>query len=206
MANLITLCRIPLLFLFIFFLYSGNILLSFIAIPLLFFAMSLDMVDGIVARKMNETSLIGSVLDIAVDRVFELLLWFIFADMDLIPIAIPLIVVTRTVLTDSFRSLGIQEGKAPFNQHSSYWANFFVASRWMRAAYGIAKVTAFCGLTLVFVLKLYCFQNIGIIAINQIHAFFTGVSWLAVIFCIVRGLPVLINGFRLAFAKNKNED
>lgn len=206
MANLITICRIPMLFLFIIFLYSENIILSLISIPLLLFAMSLDMVDGIVARKMNEASLIGSVLDIAVDRIFELVLWFIFADMDLIPIAIPIIVVTRTILTDSFRSLGVQEGKSPFSQHSSYWAKFFVASRWMRAGYGIAKVAAFCGLSLVFVLDLYCNQNIGEIPIKQMHAFFKVISWVAVIFCIVRGLPVLANGFRLAFSKNNSED
>lgn len=199
MANIITSSRIPLLIVFLIFIYLDNPFLTFIAVPLLLIFMALDMLDGMVARKLNQTSLVGSVLDIAVDRIYELVLWFVFADMNLISIFIPLIVVIRTVLTDSFRSLGVKEGTAPFKQHSSFWGKFIVASRWMRAGYGITKVAAFCGLTLVLAFRQYYGDIPEVLFIENMHLFFRYVSWFAVLLCIIRGLPIIINGFILAF-------
>ena len=199
MANIITASRIPLLFLYLYMLYSQNSTLIFTAVLLIILFMAMDMLDGMAARKLGQTSLVGSVLDIAVDRIYELVLWFIFADMNLISIFIPLIVVIRTVLTDALRSLGVKEGTAPFKQHSLFWAKFLVASRWMRAVYGVSKVVAFSGLTLVLALKMQNFGRSDELLLYNVHIFFRGVSWFAVFLCIVRGLPIILNGFKLAF-------
>ena len=43
----------------------------------------LDGVDGYVARKRNETSVFGSIFDIAIDRVVENVLWVVLADLGL---------------------------------------------------------------------------------------------------------------------------
>ena len=46
----------------------------------------------------------------AADRAYELVLWISFAHLRLLPVAIPLIVIARTTLTDAFRSIEIGEG------------------------------------------------------------------------------------------------
>jgi CDP-diacylglycerol---glycerol-3-phosphate 3-phosphatidyltransferase len=104
-ANWITLSRFPLLLLTVGILYAGSAKVQLAGAAFLFVGLMLDTVDGIVARRTGSTSLLGSVLDIATDRAYELVLWMCFADLDLIPAAIPVIVVVRTTLTDALRSI-----------------------------------------------------------------------------------------------------
>src|SRR5918997_2133045 len=96
LANWITVSRFPLLLLTVLILYFGSPPARLAGVLLLFVGLMLDTVDGMVARKTGQTSLFGSVLDIAADRTYELVLWVCFADLDLIPIVIPLIVIART--------------------------------------------------------------------------------------------------------------
>jgi phosphatidylglycerophosphate synthase len=88
------------------------------------------------------------VLDIAADRTYELVLWFCFANLHMIPLAIPLIVIARTTLTDAFRSIGVRQGTAPFAQHRTPLGRFLVGSTFMRVGYSISKTVTFCGLAL----------------------------------------------------------
>src|SRR4029078_12118961 len=115
----------------------------------LFLGLMLDTVDGVVARRTGQTSLFGSVLDIAADRTFELGLWVSFASLGMIPVAIPLIVIARTTLTDAFRSIGIAPGAAPFAPHRSALGGFVVGSPWVKSGYSVTKTVTFCGLALV---------------------------------------------------------
>ena len=113
LANWITLSRFPLLLIIVLILYFGSPWVRLGGVGLLFLGLMLDTVDGMVARRTGQTSLFGSVLDIAADRTYELVLWVCFADLRLIPVAIPLIIIARTTLTDSFRSIGVgQIGRA----------------------------------------------------------------------------------------------
>ena len=146
LANCITLSRFPLLLIWILVLYLGSPPLRLAGVALLFVGLMLDTVDGVVARRTGQTSLFGSVLDIAADRTYELVLWVCFANLGMIPAVIPLIVVARTTLTDALRSLGVAEGTAPFAQPRSALARFLVGSSWMRTGYSVTKVMAFCGL------------------------------------------------------------
>ncbi|MEP6473095.1 MAG: CDP-alcohol phosphatidyltransferase family protein, partial [Gemmatimonadota bacterium] len=140
LATLITLTRFPLLAIVVATLYRGSVTIRLIGVAVLLIGLLLDSVDGLVARRRNETSLAGSVLDIAADRTYELVLWFCFADLGLISMIIPLLVVARTALTDAFRSLGIAHGVAPFAQAQSRMARFMVASAWMRTGYSVVKL------------------------------------------------------------------
>jgi phosphatidylglycerophosphate synthase len=182
-ANWITLSRFPLLLLTVGILYAGSPKVQLAGAALLFVGLMLDTVDGIVARRTGSTSLLGSVLDIATDRAYELVLWMCFADLDLIPAAIPVIVVVRTTLTDALRSIGVAGGTAPFAQHRSALARFLVASPWMRTGYSAGKVATFCGLALTRALPEAAF--VPAIAGLQV------VAWVTVAICIARGLPVL---------------
>lgn len=196
MANLITISRFPLLLGFLLMLYAGSPQVQLLSVPYLFIALMLDTVDGMVARRRRDTSLMGSVLDIAADRVYELALWVALADLGAIPVAIPLIVITRTTLTDAVRSIGVSKGKAPFEQHQSRLARFVVGSPWMRSSYSISKIASFCGLTLAVALAAFPAGSQLQQASDSLLSAFRTLAWVAVVICIVRGTPVILSGYR----------
>ena len=189
MANIITLARFPLLFVYLLLLYLGNETSLLWATPLILFIFSLDGIDGWVARKRGETSLIGSVLDIATDRALEYIFWVVFAHLGLIPIAVPVIVLIRGTFVDAIRSMGMKEGLSAFEQIQSPLNRFLVSSRFMRAFYGFVKTMAATLLTLAYALP----ENPGQQRIYLIGGLFT---WISVITCLTRGLPVVIEGLQ----------
>jgi phosphatidylglycerophosphate synthase len=195
LANCITLSRFPLLLVWILVLYLGSPPLRLAGVALLFLGLMLDTVDGVVARRTGRTSLFGSVLDIAADRTYELVLWVCFANLDMIPAVIPLIIVARTTLTDALRSVGVAEGTAPFAQHRSALARFLVGSTWMRTGYSVTKVVAFCGLALAEALSGFPPESTPGITAGSMLGGLQVIVWLAVIFCIGRGLPVILGCF-----------
>jgi phosphatidylglycerophosphate synthase len=194
LANCITLSRFPLLVIWVLLLYLGSPGLRLAGVALLFVGLMLDTVDGVVARRTGRTSLFGSVLDIAADRTYELVLWVCFANLGMIPAVIPLIIVARTTLTDAVRSLGVAEGTAPFAQPRSALARFLVGSPWMRTGYSVTKVTAFCGLALAEALSGFPAEATLGISVTLMLSGLQVVAWSAVIFCVARGLPVLVAG------------
>lgn len=196
MANLITISRFPLLLGFLLMLYFGGPTVQLFSVPYLFVALMLDTVDGMVARRRQATTLMGSVLDIAADRVYELALWVALADKGAIPVAIPLIVLTRTTLTDAVRSIGLSKGKAPFEQHKSRLGRFLVGSPWMRSGYSVSKIASFCGLTLALALAGFPAGSQFEQASGTVLAAFQTLAWIAVAFCLVRGAPVILSGYQ----------
>lgn len=195
-ANLITVIRFPLLLGFLLMLYFGNPAVQLLSVPYLFFALFLDTVDGVIARRTGTTSLMGSVLDIATDRTYELVLWIVLADLGTISVAIPLIVIVRTTLTDAIRSIGVSQGKAPFEQQGSGLGHFVVSSPWMRSGYSISKIVAFCGLTLGYALSGFPGGSNLQAASDPILRVSEIVAWVAVVFSVVRGAPVILSGYR----------
>jgi phosphatidylglycerophosphate synthase len=195
LANWITLSRFPLLLGIVLILYFGASWVRLAGVGLLFVGLMLDTVDGMVARKRGETSLFGSVLDIAADRTYELVLWVSFADLRMIPVAIPLIIIARTTLTDAFRSIGVGQGTAPFAQHHTALGRFLVGSTPMRTGYAVTKVATFCGLALAQALSGFPDTAYGR-AVPSLMTLFRATAWLAVAFCVFRGLPVIVHSLR----------
>ncbi len=195
-ANLITIIRYPLLLVYLMMIYIGTPWVQLLAVPFLFFALFLDTLDGVIARRTGTTSLMGSVLDIATDRTYELVLWVVLADLGTVSVAIPLIIIARTVLTDAIRSIGVRQGKAPFEQQGSRLGQFLVSSPWMRSGYSISKIVAFCGLTLGFALSGFPEGGSLQSASEPVLRFSEVVAWMAVVFSVVRGAPVIVSGYR----------
>ena len=196
LANWITLSRFPLLLITILILYFGTPWARVAGVALLFLGLMLDTVDGVVARTRGETSLFGSVLDIAADRTYELILWVCFAHLGMIPVVIPLIILARTTLTDAFRSIGVGQGTAPFAQHRTALGRFLVGSTLMRTGYAVTKVVTFCGLALA---QAFSGFPAGSAVARMVPSMMTGLrvtAWLAVLFCIFRGLPVIVSSLR----------
>ena len=196
LANWITLSRFPLLLISILTLYFGSPTLRLAGVALLFVGLMLDTVDGMVARRTGQTSLFGSVLDIAADRTYELVLWVCFADLRMIPVAIPLIIIARTTLTDAFRSIGVGQGTAPFAQHGTALGQFLVGSTWMRTGYAVTKTTTFCGLALAQAFGGFPHATPLARAVPSMMMALQVTAWLAVAFCVFRGLPVIIHSLR----------
>ena len=196
MANWITLSRFPLLTISVLILYLGSPSIRLAGVGLLFLGLMLDTVDGMVARARGESSLFGSVLDIAADRTYELILWVCFADLGMLPVAVPLIIIARTTLTDAFRSIGVGQGTAPFAQHRTALSRFLVGSSWMRTGYAVTKVVTFCGLALAQASGGFPPDTGVAQAVPTMMTVFRVTAWLAVAFCIFRGLPVIISSLR----------
>jgi CDP-diacylglycerol---glycerol-3-phosphate 3-phosphatidyltransferase len=186
MANVITLIRIPLLFVYVGFILTGRPVVIFLCVPFIVGIMLLDMLDGMVARRFNQTSLLGSALDIAVDRSLEIILWVVFSSLGLIPLVIPIIVIARGTLTDAVRCVGTCHGEAAFAQLRHPVNRFLVASRFMRDLYGAVKGTAFAVLTLDF-----GYQTLQHAWSENIHSLALGISWMTILLTIIRGIPVL---------------
>ena len=182
LPNCITLARFPLLLVIVLGLYLGSPPVRLAGAALLLVGLMLDSVDGAVARRMGRTSLAGSVHDIAADRTYELVLWVCFAHLGLVPVAVPLLIIARTALTDAFRGVGVAAGAAPFEQERSPLGRFLVGSAWMRTAYSGMKVVTFCGLAVV---QAGGWESVRVAALFQVTA------WLAVALCLLRGAPVV---------------
>jgi phosphatidylglycerophosphate synthase len=196
LANWITLSRFPLLLISVLALYNGPLPVRLAGAALLAMGLMLDTVDGIVARRTGCASLFGSVLDIAADRTYELVLWVCFADLGMIPASIPLIVVARTTLTDALRSVGVGQGVAPFAQARGAIARFVIGSPAMRTGYSVSKVTTFCGLALVQAFSGVQSDGIPGGVLEPVTAVLRAGAWLTVVLCVVRGLPVVAGALR----------
>jgi CDP-diacylglycerol--glycerol-3-phosphate 3-phosphatidyltransferase len=187
MANAITILRLPLLGIVVLLLYqegTGPRLAASLLIALLIL---MDTLDGVVARRRHEESLLGSVLDIAVDRAVEFVLWVTFAHLRLIPVVIPLIIIVRGVFTDSIRSVAGQHGISAHGMMGTSLGRWLVASPPMRTGYAITKVVAFVTLALSLAL-----QGEGAAPQGPVYQLGVTAAWLATAICLLRGLPVIL--------------
>lgn len=186
-ASLITVLRFPLLVVVVLILYAGGAPGQLLSVFLIVVLIFMDTLDGVVARRRHEETLFGSVLDIAADRAVEIVLWVVFAHLRLIPVAIPITVIIRGALTDSFRGLALTDGESAHSMMRSRWGHWLVASRVMRSGYGLAKVVAF--MLLAWTLSL---RTAGDIRLGAVWNVALVVSWIALALCLVRGAPVVV--------------
>ena len=122
---------------------EGDTIAYIWALILTIIAFALDGVDGYVARKFNEESKFGALLDIMGDRIVENTYWILFAVMGWINILFPLIALTRGFITDTIRSAAMEQGLTPFGMQVNPICKFITGSRFMRISYAVAKVVAF---------------------------------------------------------------
>ena len=203
MANLITVGRLILLFVVIWMIYVGNVQVIEACMVLVIVVFASDGLDGWVARKRKSTSPFGAVFDIAGDRIVENTLWVIFADLDLIPVWIPLMVVTRGFLVDGLRSLSYAEGMTAFgdqNMMRSAVTQWLTAGRFMRGLFGWAKSAGF-----VFLTGLVAWSTLdtdgtalgSIYTVGPLRWFGWALVWIAVTLTVIRALPVFVDSIAL---------
>ena len=190
-ANVITLIRMPLLAIVAVLLYQPSGVWHLVAAGAIVVLILLDSVDGIVARSLGQTSVLGSVLDIAADRAVEQVMWIVYAHLGLLPVWVPLVVVVRGIFVDAIRAVAPARGLTPFELLHSRLGRFLVKSPWLRSPYGAVKALAFCLLAVQSGLEMMGAPNAHIVAIAAQIA-----TWAAVALCLLRGLPVLVEGPR----------
>jgi CDP-diacylglycerol--glycerol-3-phosphate 3-phosphatidyltransferase len=191
MANLITLGRFFLLFLLVASAYAAPPAWQLANAPLLLFIIGLDGVDGYVARKRNETSVFGSIFDIAIDRAVENVLWVVLADLGLVPIWVAIVFITRASIVDSIRYAALSRGKTPFESIHSQLGRLLVSGRFMRGLYGALKAATFGWVFLL--------QPLPSLVPELWARFSEPALWIAglliyasVAVCLLRALPVVL--------------
>lgn len=197
MANSITVGRLVLLFVVIWMIYVGNVSVITACMLLLILVFAADGLDGWVARKRRSTSTFGAVFDIAGDRIVENALWVIFADLRLIPVWVPLLVLTRGFIVDGLRSLSYGDGMTAFgekNMMRSAFTEWLTAGRFMRGFFGYAKAAGF-----VFLTGLVAWETkntdgslLGLMySQDWLRWLGWGLVWSAVALTVIRGVPVI---------------
>ncbi len=195
MANIITLSRLGLVGLFLRLLYYSTGIGYLVAFFLLILVFSLDAMDGYVARRRHEVNRLGAVLDIAVDRIVEYMLWIAFAHLGSISLMIPIIVVARGVLVDAMRGFVVGKGETPFGMMKTSWGKRLVSSYFMRSLYGIVKTLSFLLLTFEFVVHSGVFFQADFLQ-GILRPITLGFVDFTVFLCVVRGFPVLMESRR----------
>ena len=177
LANIITLTRLLLAFSVVA-LFGRYRPLDIALIFTILIIFTLDAVDGIIARKRNETSEIGALLDTIADRIIENTFWIYFAAIGLLPLWIPITVMARGVITDNLQHRRSSE--------QSGWTHIIAKSRISRALYGIIKMLTFI-----------CLASTNVF--NSFHVLEqAGLSFsiIAVAFCLLRALPTVIETYK----------
>lgn len=191
MANLVTASRLLLLVVVVALSYVPPTPWQFANFFLIILMFVTDGLDGYIARKRNETSLFGSLFDIAGDRIVELSLWIVAADTDLVRAWVPLVFIWRGVIVDTIRSSNaVAEGMAPFALMRSPFGRFVVAGKFVRVLYAVVKASAFAGLALQRPLPRYLPGLWGYVG-GALTALTYFCVYLAVLLCVVRGVPVV---------------
>lgn len=110
LPNIITLSRIPLMFVVVWLMYqewAGAATLAFI----LFIAAAIgDWLDGYIARKRNMISIFGKFMDALTDKIFVVGIMIAFVAKDVVPIYFVLIVLCREFLVSGMRMMAAAKG------------------------------------------------------------------------------------------------
>ncbi len=200
MANFITILRtiFALLLVGVLFIKSDKVYMAAFVMTIIIIWM--DGLDGYFARKFNESSKFGAVLDILGDRVVENVYWITFCALGWIPVWVPLVVVTRGIIVDGLRSVALEQGYTAFGSSTmmqSPIGKFIVSSNICRFSYAVFKAIAFATLILANMQASYAGKDI-------IHLVAYSSVYIAVFFCVLRGIPVIIESKRF-FPKNESK-
>jgi CDP-diacylglycerol--glycerol-3-phosphate 3-phosphatidyltransferase len=172
------------------------------AVGLTVAAMALDALDGHLARRKNLATPVGAQLDILGDRMIENVYFTYFAVVGMVSLWLPVFFFARGAATDFLRGLALKAGHAGWGASGmlhTWWGRALVASRWSRGLYAGMKCVCFCYLGLELALTRGPVARVGEIA-SEAHTLIRigahTLTWLTAAFCLVRGLPVFVEGWK----------
>ncbi len=172
------------------------------AVALTVAAIALDALDGYIARQKDLATPVGAQLDILGDRMIENVYFTYFAVVGMVSLWLPVFFFARGAATDFLRGLAIKAGHSGWGANAmlqTWWGRALVASRWSRGVYAALKCVCFCYLGLELALSRGPVAVMGGLAAD-VHAMIRlgaqVLTWMTAAFCLVRGLPVLMEGWR----------
>jgi phosphatidylglycerophosphate synthase len=176
------------------------------AVALTVASIALDGLDGYLARKKKMATPLGAQLDILGDRMIENVYFTYFAAVGMVSLWLPVLFFARGAAVDFLRGLAAKSGFSGWGASSllqTWWAQALVASRWSRGLYAAMKCLCFCYLGLELALTRGPVALVGVLAADAHAVIRAGahiLTGMTAAFCLVRGLPVLVEGWRLVVA------
>lgn len=175
---------------------------NLLAVALTVATIALDALDGHIARKKKMATPMGAQLDILGDRLIENVYFTYFAVVGMVSLWLPILFFARGAATDFLRGLAMKAGRSGWGANAmveTWWGRTLVASRWSRGLYAAMKCLCFCYLGLELALTRGPVALVGQIAADLHAAIRAGalvLTWLTAAFCLVRGFPVLVEGWK----------
>jgi CDP-diacylglycerol---glycerol-3-phosphate 3-phosphatidyltransferase len=208
--NKITLLRVAVGFLAVS-LFGRSAWLNLLAVALTVVSIALDALDGHIARKKQMATPEGAQIDILGDRMIENMYFTYFAVVGMVSLWLPMLFFARGAATDFLRGLAMRARHSGWSANvmlQSRWARALVASRWSRGAYATLKCSCFCYLGLELALTRGPVALLGPVTMDLHAAIRAGahlLAWMTAAFCLVRGLPVLLEGWKYFSTKLPGE-
>ncbi len=175
---------------------------NLLAVALTVGAIALDALDGHIARKKKMATPMGAQLDILGDRMIENVYFTYFAVVGMVSLWLPILFFARGAATDFLRGLAMKAGRSGWGTNAmleTWWGRMLVASRWSRGLYAAMKCLCFCYLGLELALTRGPVALVSGLA-GDVHAMIRMgaqvLTWATAAFCLVRGLPVLVEGWK----------
>ena len=145
---------------------------------------------------------VGAQLDILGDRMIENVYFTYFAVVGMVSLWLPVLFFARGAATDFLRGLAMKAGHSGWGANAmlrTWWGQALVASRWSRGLYAAMKCLCFCYLGLELALTRGPVALVGELAAD-VHAMIRVgayvLTWMTAAFCLLRGLPVLVEGWK----------
>src|SRR3989441_3907629 len=172
------------------------------AVALTVAAIALDALDGHLARKKQMATPLGAQLDVLGDRMIENVYFTYFAVVGMVSLWLPILFFARGAATDFLRGLAMKAGFSGWGANAmleTWWGRTLVASRWSRGLYAAMKCLCFCYLGLELALTRGPLAPAGELTAD-VHAMIRVgaqvLTWMTAAFCMVRALPVLVEGWK----------
>ena len=165
-------------------------------------AIALDALDGHIARKKKMATPMGAQLDILGDRMIENVYFTYFAVVGMVSLWLPILFFARGAVTDFLRGLAMKAGHSGWGASAmlkTWWGRALVGSRWSRGLYAAMKCLCFCYLGLELALTRGPVALVGELSADTHVMIRVGaqmLTWVTAAFCLVRGLPVLVEGWK----------
>jgi len=176
--------------------------MNLLAVVLTVTSIALDALDGHLARTRKMATPVGAQIDILGDRVIENMYFTYFAVVGMVSLWLPMLFFARGAVTDFLRGLALKAGHSGWGANAmlqTWWGRALVGSRWSRGVYAALKCVCFCYLGLELALTRGPVLLVGPMTADAHAAIRAGahvLAWLTGGFCVVRGLPVLLEGWK----------
>ncbi|MGB3082688.1 MAG: CDP-diacylglycerol--glycerol-3-phosphate 3-phosphatidyltransferase [Candidatus Omnitrophota bacterium] len=111
LPNKITLARVALVFVFMFFLFSKGMIFKTLALVTFVIAAFSDYLDGFIAKRSGMTSDFGRLMDPIADKILALAAFLAFVEMKLIPAWMVVIILMRELVITGIRFFALNKGE-----------------------------------------------------------------------------------------------